>query len=138
MLSVAEVVREALLARLGPDSVPGGIIVGPAPYANLTKGCIVIADLGTPAPELYTPAVKRRLSLRCEAGSIAEAETLSTKVEELLRAPRRQVVRQPSDGSRYVLYDLRIVSGPILTQGDTEDTWAEVLQAEAFVGTLEV
>lgn len=133
-ISPSELVAD-VLNRLGrPDLAPHGAVVGPADNPQQQEGVIQMVAAGLPVVERYTPVQWMRCQMRCLAGSLDHADTISQRVMNELNQKQRVVGRMASTDRRYLIHLMNITAGPSM-HFDSAETWETLVFAEIMIGT---
>lgn len=133
-VSPAELVAD-VLNRLGrPDMATHGAVVGPANNAQQQEGVIQMVAAGLPVVERYTPVQWMRCQMRCLAGSLDHADTISQRVMNELNGKQRVIARMASTNRRYLVHLMTVTAGPSM-HFDSSETWETLVFAEIMIGT---
>jgi hypothetical protein len=89
---------------------------------------------GLPVLEKYVDVQWMRCQMRCLAGTLDVAETISQKVYRALNGRGRTVARMASTDQRYLVHLINITAGPSMHY-DSPETWETLLFAELMIGT---
>jgi len=117
------------------ESVPGGVVVGPATETQQKKGAIILAESGVSRLERYVALLRMQMTARCIAESVDRTERISAVLYDVLHAQGRRVVEQASTEQSFLVHNTYITGGPLLAVGEIEGTWENVVTVEVLVGT---
>lgn len=133
-VSPAELAAD-ILNRLGPPDIAAhGAVVGPATDAQQQEGVIQLVAAGLPVLEKYVDLQWMRCQMRCLAGTLDTAETISQKVYAEMNGRGRTIGRMASTDQRYLVHLINITAGPSMHY-DSPETWETLLFAELMIGT---
>jgi hypothetical protein len=91
--------------------VPAGAVVGGADDTEQQEGVVALMDAGDAEPELYAPIVKKRVQVRCVAGTLFEADSIANYIYELLNG-QRWLILEDHEERLWYCYTIYCSIGP--------------------------
>jgi hypothetical protein len=136
MVSVVEVMRTYLESDGDlTQAAPGGIRVGPCSFDEQQSGCIGLMLAGRAELDTGLPLRRFRIEARCLAPELGQSETICRELERVIDSGNRVVVRQPSDGQKYLVHFMTVNGGPSCRKDSDAPTWETLLFVEVLCGT---
>lgn len=132
-ISPSELLKEFLESHLPTALAPGGVGVGPMFDDQIKEGCVSLMDAGMPQTEPYLPLVWVRGQIRCLAPTLDQTDRIGRGVWAVLDKRNRELVRQNSTGSTYLIHLINITAGPSQHR-DSDENYEALMFAEMCIG----